>query len=197
MGAQQSSAARIPSMQQQPQTQQQRSSAAIGGTKEATAPAAAAAAGGQQQQSELGNKHGSITSLAAHHAAQKLAQMQAAGQTSLGEGKGSAALAGGSSQKTSRSGSFSSGTTQPQGPFEAQTQIKQDANLNQAAAAAASGQARAFPARPVSHRGHMLPQSAQMISEKERQREAEMEHIFTPQPGQIIAERCQEQHEQA
>jgi hypothetical protein len=115
---------------------------------------------------------GGITSLAAHHAAAKLA----AGLST--EVKGSSSTK--NSPYTSRSNSFSS-----QGPFENQTQIK---DSNQPANVAPTP---AFPSRPVSSRGHMLPQSAQMISEKERQREAEMEHIFAPQPGQIIAERCE------
>jgi hypothetical protein len=137
----------------------------------------------QQSQSghlELGNKQGSITSLAAHHAAQKLAAQ--IGQQQQGDVKASTSTK--SSPYTSRSNSFSQ-----QGPFEGQTQIKADTQP-----AAASGAGPSFPARPVSSRGHMLPQSAQMISEKERQREAEMEHIFAPQPGQIIAERCQSTH---
>lgn len=131
----------------------------------------------QPPQADLTNKQGSITSLAAHHAAAKLAaQLTQSG-----------GVAGGAidskSTKSSRSNSFSSGGGAT-GPFESQTQIKD----TQPAAAAAA--APTFPSRPVSSRGHMLPQSAQMISEKERQREAEMEHVFTPQTGQIIAERC-------
>ena len=125
---------------------------------------------------------GGITSLAAHHAAAKLA----AGLTNDAT-KGTGVPSGMSSTKTSpyasRSNSFSA-----QGPFESQTQIKESTTGSSGTTTAAAAPS-VFPSRPVSSRGHMLPQSAQMISEKERQREAELEHIFTPQPGQIIAER--------
>lgn len=177
-------------MQQQQQTQP---AAAVAYPKDrlsdVTIPAQQQAPQQQWKQPESGG----MTSLAAHHAAAKLSQMQAAGELKP-------SLSTKTSPATSRSNSIS--FTQ-QGPFEAQTQIMQQQPAATAAAASGSQEQEkqqaqqqqapskpTFPTRPVSSRGHMLPQSAQMISEKERQREAEMEHIFAPQPGQIIAERC-------
>jgi len=125
-----------------------------------------------QQEQKPGGQH---TSLAAHHAASKLAAMAAAGDVKQGPASAK------NSPANSRSGSISQ-----QGPFENQTQIQQ---TQQQPPTPANVAAPAFPGRPVSSRGHMLPQSAQMISEAERRREQEMEHIFAPQPGQIIAER--------
>lgn len=124
---------------------------------------------------------GGITSLAAQHAATKLSGLSG-GVSTQQAGVGVDTKSGASSTKTSphtsRSNSFSSN----QGPFEGSTQIKDPAPTPAAVPTPSFS-------RPVSSRGHMLPQSAQMISEKERQREAELEHIFTPQIGQIIAER--------
>ncbi len=134
-----------------------------------------------QQQTQPDVKPGGHTSLAAHHAASKLAAMAAAGDIKQ------APASAKTSPATSRSGSISQ-----QGPFESQTQIQQQ-QQQQPPPTPAATQA---PGRPVSSRGHMLPQSAQMISEAERRREQEMEHIFAPQPGQIIAERCQSHHSQ-
>jgi len=136
----------------------------------------------QHQQAQAAHaepKGGGVTSLAAHHAASKLAAMATTGDKQL-----PLSASAKTSPATSRSGSISQ-----QGPFEGQTTIAGGGQTEPTPARQQPQQQAPFPARPVSSRGHMLPQSAQMISEKERQREAELEHIFTPQPGQIIAER--------
>lgn len=157
--------------QQQSQTRSSSSATHTSTMQQQPQPQAEVAA----KEAMIDQKQGNITSLAAHHAAAKLTALQQQQQQQGGEKLSSSTKA---SRETSRSNSFSAAAG---GDFEKETQIKE---TQQPAAAV-------FPSRPVSSRGHMLPQSAQMISEKERQREAEMEHIFTPQPGQIIAERCQ------
>jgi hypothetical protein len=176
MGANQSAMQSQQGMQQQQQQQQQ-----LQATQQQP----------QAQTADVPVKGGGMTSLAAQHAAAKLAQMTA----STSDTKLSASSSGSakSSAQNSRSNSLSG-----QGPFESASQSQIQAPDPAPTPANASGStvpaAAAFPSRPVSSRGHMLPQSAQMISEKERQREAEMEHIFSPQPGQIIAERCTKRH---